>query len=48
MCHKYVVLTRGRNWDDTKTECEAKNGVVASIHSEEEWIFVKGWRKLNC
>jgi len=25
-----------------KTECEAQGGDLASVHSEEEWQFVKG------
>jgi len=42
-CFKYEVLTdRERTWDDAKTECVAKSGALASVHSEEEWTFVKG------
>jgi len=40
-CFLYEVLPE-RNWNDAKTACEAKNGVLASIHSEEEWQFAKG------
>jgi len=42
-CYQYEVLTdKNRDWNDAKTECVAKSGILATIHSREEWTFVKG------
>jgi len=42
-CYKYEVLTdKNRTWNDAQNECVNKSGTLASVHSEEEWIFIKG------
>jgi len=42
-CYQYEVLTdQKRNWNDAKTECVARGGALASVHSREELTFFKG------
>jgi len=42
-CFKYKMLTdKTRNRYDAQNECVAKSGALASVRSEEEWIFIKG------
>ena len=38
-----VLKDKERNWDDAKTACQAQSGILATVHSREEWTFVKGW-----
>ena len=44
LCFKYEVsIDKKREWNDAKTACEAQKGILASVHSGEEWTFIKGW-----
>ena len=43
-----MLTDKTRNRYDAQNECVAKSGALASVRSEEEWIFIKGWCKLNC
>ncbi len=43
LCFKYeVLIDKKREWNDAKTAFEAKKGILASVHSGEEWTFIKG------
>jgi len=42
-CYKFEVLTdKIRNWNDAKTDCEARGSALATVNSSEESQFVKG------